>query len=193
MEYTITAKEIAAAICPQGRTLGGVWRWLTGIPRQLRPGDTGYQVAYFRPDDAIVALRRNRKRGLSDDELRRLLDEVPDQSPSVRLSADAIDRAQRLLGVLTPEEAVRADRAKAHAAKGLTFELWGRTHLIRGDHLQTLILRPDILRYVFLAHRSECLPSDRDGWGRYAAAHVIANATPEEIKALSANKEFSYV
>ncbi|MHA6262495.1 hypothetical protein ACXYMO_04775 [Arenibacterium sp. CAU 1754] len=142
---------------------------------------------YMRLADLVPSIRARRLRGLYGDDLAALvaLDTSKDD-PSTPLGDDADARAAALIETFTDDEKERFARICKWAGQGATYSLWNKQHLYdHGRALALLTLRPAPLAYILCAHRRDDLPTTRDGWAEWMAAHVVSVATPAELRKLA--------
>lgn len=192
--YTITSHAAREAV---GTTSCTWTRWTGGLPSEgferLGQGN-GSAPKRYDFADLVPCLRERRRGGLIGIPLARLMDCAPDIVPGVRLPDGADEQAAKLIACLSHEEVTRFDVVRTLMHKAAVYSLWNQTHLIDlKAHLDRSLLIPTVADRVLTGRQRPGHPITRDQWGDLIAAFVIANATPEEIKALSANKEFSYV
>lgn len=160
--------------------------WLRDLP-YTRAGVGGIYIRRYRPDDVVTALRTRRRGGLEGDALRAIVSAFPADDLGAPLD-DADSRAAVLLTTFTAEERERFARVTKWAGEGAAYAMWDKTHLFDvGRALGLLVLRPAVLTYILTAQRRRDLPTTREGWGDYAAQHVISTATPDELRRLANN------
>lgn len=183
--YSITTSRVIEATRAHENTVN---RWMRDVPYRRAKCPRGHYHTY-RPCDVVTALRTRRQRGLAGDALRAIVAAFPqDDDPSAPLGDDADARAAALLTTFTAEERERFARITKWAGEGAAYALWDRTHLFNlGRALGLLVLRPAVLAYILTAQRRADFPTTREGWGDYAAQHVISTATPEELRRLANN------
>lgn len=182
MDYCITS---ACLMGTTGAKENSIVRWMRDVPRRRVMSMNNRYYHMYRPDEVVVALRRRRHRGLAGDELRHFVQFFPATDYTAPLDA-ADARAAATLGVLTEEERDRFQRVRKWAAEGAAYSLWNRTHLIDLSRaLDLLVLRSEVLAYVLTGQPSETFPTTREAWGGVMASHVVAVATPAELRNLA--------
>lgn len=167
---TITMNDVAGAL---GVSEAGVRKWFNRMP--MRSVNIR-RVPHFRVDEAIVRLRRARKRGCDSDEAFAILQidaKRRNAEPSLPLGAEAERRAAELRGCLTDLELARylAVRGALHA--GLIGALWSEA--FKADVavlLDLAIIHPSVLMYVFGGDHSE-LPQTADAWRNWGHAFAV--------------------
>ncbi|TMV06313.1 hypothetical protein FGK63_14235 [Ruegeria sediminis] len=183
--FTVRSDDLKSTlVC----SVNSMWRWLRHIERErdwnVNGARTGSTPDRFRLTDLVVALRQNRRRGLSGDELRAVVAlDTSKTDPSAPLGHDADARAAALIESFSGEERERYARVSEQAAKAATQALWGKGHLYNGGRcLGLLPLRPEILAYSMTGQRRDGFPDHTERqWGAYITQHVMATVTADEL------------
>ncbi len=173
---TLSMADIAPAL---GASIAGVRKWLLGSRHPIHFAHGGGAArAFMRPDDVIVRLRKERKRGCDTADAVKLLRvdaERRTAEPTLPLGGDAHRRVRDLKSAMTDAEHSRYHVIRGLLHSALVRALWSdawRSNI--PELLDAALIHPSITLYVLGDEPSE-LPQTHDQWTHWANAFATVN------------------
>lgn len=165
--FTTTIADIAGVCGISRRSLTG---WLRGLPHSPRT-----PVRRYALNDVTVALRRRRRRGLSEGAAAELARRCSPSARATRADLRVIADPMAFLSALSPAEAERAHALVRKAKAGLVAHLWEKVTPELVAACERVVLHPAATCAIF--GDSTALPAP-ESFPAFATAFALANASP---------------